>query len=174
MLIIDGEKSSKDKTVNPLTVDERIKIMRGSGHLDDKTIFITGKNLVDGFKNVRKEGFEPCLIVGGDDRGTKSDAPYKDLLDKYFTMPDGKKVEHIYVSVKRNDAKEQSIATQNTLLKMIEKDGDVDPTTISGTIARKAAELGYKNAFTAILGLKNKQHIADIAYNKIRKGLSDV
>ena len=54
---------------------------------------------------------------------------------KIIITADGKKVEHIYVSVKRNDAKEQSIATQNTLLKMIEKDGDVDPTTISDYLA---------------------------------------
>lgn len=173
IVIIRGKKSSKNLKRNPLDSETIIKIMKASGLIDSKAIFIEANSAFDAFKRIRTSGFEPILIFGGSDRGTKDESSYKDMLDKYFVDEDGNKIDHQFISFKRNDAAELNDEAQETLLNMIEKDGEIDAEIVSGTLARKAVKMGLHKAFASIVGLESKPEIAKIAFNKVLQGMEN-
>lgn len=173
IVIVSGKKTGLDKSKNPLDFDDIVKVMRASGKIDNKAIFISAGSAFDAFVKAREAGYEPILVFGGSDRGSADDAPYKDMLDTYFTTPGGHKIKHTYVALHRNDASELDASSQETLLRMIEKDGEVDTETVSGTLVRKAAAMGLENAFAALMGLSGKQDIAQIMYKRVKRGVSN-
>lgn len=173
IVIIVGKETSKDKCRNPLSYDDIVSVMKATGQIDNKAIYIKASSAFDAFVKVRERGYEPIMVFGGSDRGDSDDSPYKDMLDKYFTQQNGSPIKHKYISVKRDSVVDLGDTAQETLLNMIEKDGDVNVEQVSGTLARKAVSMGLHRAFAAITGLTKKEKLCSILFKKIQRGLSN-
>ncbi|WP_407308199.1 hypothetical protein [Acinetobacter sp.] len=171
VVVIEGEKTSKDKTQNPLTAEERIKFMSGSGKANG-VIFITASSAFAAFEEVRKVGFEPIAVAAGSDRIHR----YMELLDKYFKDKSGNAIKHVAIpgleregqDGKSNDKK----STMEKALGDLKGGTDIDVTEVSGSMARRAAELGYEEEFAAIVGLEDKPKLAKIMFNKVKASLN--
>jgi len=172
VIIIAGEKSSEDKQKNPLTADERISFMKGSGNANG-VIFLTSKSAFFALGAIRDAGYEPIAIGAGTDRAEG----YKKMLDKGFTTPEGEPIEHIIIpgldraegaTETKKDAKRQEI---DKALEKLHAEGDLSDEEVSGSIARRAVELGYLDEFTAITGLQKKPQLAKIMFDKMKKSL---
>lgn len=170
--IVVGKNTSKDKSRNPLSYDDIVKVMKAAGQIDNKAIFIKAESAFDALVKCREKGYEPILVFGGSDRGNDKGSPYKDILDNYFVTKNNKKIKHEFISTERNNAADLGNEAQETLLHMIEKDGEVDVSEVSGTLARKAVAMGLHRAFAVITGLSGKKEIADIVFNKVKRGLA--
>lgn len=173
VIIINGGKSSHDKIKNPLTVDDRISIMQSSGNANG-VIFISAKNAFDAIVQMRKKGFEPIAIGAGSDRAKS----YMDLLTKSFPLTSDHSGERVIISglnrdnVSSNDKKiDKDKAISNALAKL-EINGDLEDDEISGSIARRAVELGWVDEFAEIVGLGKKPELAKILFKKLKKAFA--
>lgn len=166
------EKTADDMLKNPLSVHDRILFMQGSGQANGVT-FTKAKNAFEAFTGLRNNDMEPIAIAAGSDRA----GDYLRILDQYFKTEDGKPIKHSKIEVGRD---EDAVSTKkevkadsidDTLAAM--KDGD-DPAleAVSGSLARRAAELGYFEEFAKLVGLEGKQKLAKTLYNKVRKALA--
>jgi hypothetical protein len=140
VVVIDGKKSSQDRGRNPLTADERLRILRASGRADGARLE-TAPDAHAAFELVRRAGYEPLLVATGDDRD------YKGLLDSAFT-DDGKPIEREYVSLERGGGDPDQILAAG---------GDLPAAMASGTLARRAVERGDRDAFERVVGLKRRE-----------------
>lgn len=169
VVLVTGKKTGEDTSKNPLSFEDRVKIIRASGRVDSKTMFIEASNAFEALSKVREAGYEPTLVMVGSDRGGK-DMPYKRMLDGYFNKDDGSKLKHHFIEVSRNDAKEMGEQAMLHLIDEIEESGIAKDDEVSGTLARKAAELNKLTAFSAMTGLLRKPQIAKIVLKKVMKG----
>lgn len=145
IVIVDGEKTSKNKKRNPLTPDQRIKFMQASGKANGIKFLIAG-NAFDALAKVRAAGYEPIVIAAGDDRANS----YFNMLNKYFKDPDDKPIKHYIVpGLERKNGK------------------DITEKSASGTMARLAVELGHFEEFKQITGLDKKEKLAKQMYDTI-------
>jgi hypothetical protein len=160
IVIINGEKFSKDTTENPLTIEQREYFMKNSGKTNG-CIFLSAENAFEGFKAVRGNGFEPIVVGSGSDRAQG----YLEMLDKYFLDKNYHKQKHyILPGLKtRNDENPEQIL----------KSKNVQIEEISGSLARKAVELGYFDEFVEITGLNKNIPAAKKLYRIIEKGLKE-
>jgi len=165
VVVVAGEKSSKDLKKNPLSADDRIKYMEASGKANGIK-FITAPSAFAAFESVRQAGYEPYAIAAGSDRGDK----YLELLDKYFTDKDGGKLKHVIMPGldAREDPDDDGTPSEEVLA-IAEKGGEIPVHMISGSMARLAVKLGYKKAFAMILGVN--QSLADIIFKKVAAAL---
>lgn len=165
------EKTAEDMLKNPLSVHDRILFMQSSGQVNGVQ-FTKAKNAFEAFTGLRNNDMEPIAIAAGSDRAQD----YLRILDQYFK--DGEKpIKHVKIEVGRDedavstkkDVKADSI--DDTLAAM--KDGD-DPAleAVSGSLARRAAELGYFEEFAKLVGLESKPKLAKTLFNKVRKALA--
>jgi len=172
VVVVEGEKTSQDKSKNPLTGEERIKFMSSSGKANG-VIFIKAPSAFAAFEEVRKAGFEPIAIAAGSDRIDK----YLDLLNKYFKDNDGKPIKHVAIpGLERQGQDGKSEEKKGAMAKALEalKGGtDLDVSEVSGSMARRAAELGYEEEFAAIVGLENKPKLAKIMFDKVKASLGE-
>ena len=173
VVIIGGSKSDADKKRNPLSVDERISFMKGSGNANGVTL-LTAINAFAALAMLRDKGMEPIAVAAGSDRIED----YIKILDKNFTKPDGSPIEHHKVNLKRDDSavlsksEDKKNAMDSTLSSM--KSGDALATDlVSGSLARRAVELGYEEEFASIVGLENKPVLAKKMFNKIKQSLGE-
>lgn len=165
VVIVAGEKTSTDKTQNPLTAEDRKSFMESSGEANGVK-FLTANNGFQAWEEVRKAGFEPIAIAAGSDR-----APgYLKLLDKYFTKPDKSPIKHMVVpGLARDQDEEVSSGDEafDMIIRMI-NDGDVvDDAQISGSLARYTARKGEAKAFAYVVGLEKKPKLAALLMKKI-------
>lgn len=172
VVIVDGEKTSQDKKQNPLTPEERIKFMSSSGKANG-VIFITAPSAFAAFEEVRKAGYEPIAIAAGSDRADK----YVGLLNKYFTKADGSKIEHMAIPGLERDnqegkAEKKSGAMQRAL-DALKSGTELDTSEVSGSMARRAVELGYEEEFAQIVGLGNKPKLAKLMFDKIKASMGE-
>ena len=172
VVIVDGEKSGQDKGKNPLTAEERVKFIEASGKANGIKIF-TATSGFEAFVEARRNGFEPIAIAAGSDRADK----YLDLLNKYFVNADGEQVKHVKVDgLERGEQdgpkKEQGGAMEHALQDLA-SGSELDVSEVSGSMARRAVELGYAEEFAAIVGLENKPRLAQLMFNKIKASLGD-
>lgn len=166
VVIIDGTKSSTDKKRNPLTAEERISFMKASGKANGVDFFVA-KNAFDAFKMLREHDFEPIAIAAGSDRIQE----YMRILDKYFT-DDGKAIEHYSIPLNRDsDAVDSKADSMDSTLSSMKNGEDVETDLVSGSLARRAVELGYEPEFAAIVGLEDKPALAKKMFNKIAAAL---
>lgn len=145
VVIVDGEKSSEDKDVNPLSANDRISLLKANPRMLGVKVIIA-KNAFDGFLAVRKAGFEPTIIAGGSDRVNG----YKEMLDKSFSKPDGSKIDHQILkglSTRENAPQDLTQAIEDA-----KSNKDLAIEKISGSLARALAELGDEKALSKILG----------------------
>ena len=172
VVIIDGKKSGLDKTKNPLSAEERVKFIEASGKANGVKILVAPSGF-EAFVEVRKNGFEPIAVAAGSDRADN----YLDLLNKYFVNADGEQVKHVKVDGLDRENQEGKGAELSTAmeqaLKDLKKGSELDVSEVSGSMARRAVELGYTDEFAAIVGLENKPKLAQLMFNKIRVSMED-
>lgn len=170
VVIVDGEKSGQDTTKNPLTAEERQKFIQASGRANGVQILIAPSGFA-AFEEVRKNGYEPIAIAAGSDRADH----YMDMLDKYFVNSDGSQVKHIKIDGLERDAveedKKEKSSTMEKALEKLKEGGTLDIAEVSGSMARRAVELGYVEEFAQIVGLENKPRLAQLMFDKIRARL---
>lgn len=167
VVIVDGEKTGKDKTKNPLTANERVSFMTASGKANGIKFLVAGSAFA-AFEEVRKAGFEPIAIATGSDRA----GTYIEMLDKYFKTNKNEPIKHYAITVdrlsegKKTKEKINKTAALDDILKYM---GDEIPTTmISASLARRAVELNEFEKFMVIVGLKDKPDLARKMFNKIK------
>ena len=173
VVIVDGEKTSKDKVKNPLTAEERVKFIQASGRANGVQILIA-KSGFAAFEETRKNGYEPIAIAAGSDRAEK----YLDLLDKYFVNADGEQMKHVKVDgLDRegadNGERKNNLTAMQKALDELKKGGILDVAEVSGSMARRAVEMGYAEEFAQIVGLENKPRLAQLMFNKIKSSLEE-
>lgn len=166
VVIVDGAKTGKDKQRNPLTAHERQLFMEGSGRANGVK-FLTAKNALSAFIEVRKAGMEPIAIVAGSDRA----ADYMRLLGSNFKRKNGEAIEHIKVPglERDNDEMEEGSEALDELVRALEEGEKVPVGLISGTLARHAARAGKKRAFAYTVGLERKLDLAEFMLKKIKQ-----
>ena len=172
IIVVAGEKSSLDKSKNPLTADERINFMIASGYCNGFQFF-TSKNGNQGLGVCRDEGYEPIVIAAGSDRAQG----YIKSLDKDFKTPDDKEIKHYIVpgldrleSATATKKSEKSKALMNSIEKLKDYE-ELNDDEISGSLARRAVELGYLDEFSEIVGLEKKPALAKMMFTKIKKAM---
>ena len=170
VVVIGGGKSDQDKARNPLSVTERIYFMQNSGNAVGVT-FRSAKNAFEAFAQLRTDGLEPIAIAAGSDRATD----YLRMLDQYFKDEKDRPIKHHKIdlpraagAVKDGGDKERRM---DSVLKAL-KDGDgVGVEQISGSLARRAVELGYFDEFVKITGLEKNLSAAKALYKKVKAAL---
>lgn len=176
------KKEAMEKVVKaPLSPSDIIFTMKNSGKLNllsDKNYFVSS-SVPQGLSNIREAGFEPVAVVSGGDRGAKSDGAKSDyirILDNYFKDNDGKSIEHYEIIVKRaedpNTKKDEKAKfIDSVLTKAKETSSSISDTDASGSMARRAVELGYEEEFAKIVGLTDKPALSKKIFNKIKTAL---
>jgi hypothetical protein len=98
-----------------------------------------------------------------------------EILDKYFTDENGEKIKHIRVSGLARDNQEgkskDKKGAMEQALDNLKNTGDLEDSEVSGSMARRAAELGYEQEFAHIVGLENKPNLAKLMYKKVRAAI---
>ena len=165
VVVVAGKETSKDLKKNPLSAEDRIKFMTASGKANGIK-FITSGSAFAAFEDVRKAGYEPYAIAAGSDRGAK----YLELLDKYFTGPNGEKLEHVIMPglQEREDPDDDGTPSEE-ILQMAEEGEDIPIHLVSGSMARLAVKLGLKKAFAKVLGVDQK--LSDMIFKKVQAAL---
>jgi hypothetical protein len=135
LVIVAGEKTSQDKSKNPLTAEERVKFIEASG-LANGVIVLTAPSGFAAFEAVRKAGYEPIAVAAGSDRADG----YIQMLDKYFTEPSGGKIKHVKVTglERADEGQEEKEGAMNSALQDLKKGGELDVAEVSGSMARRA------------------------------------
>lgn len=164
VVVVEGAISSQDKKKNPLSAKDRIYYMENSGKANG-VIFLTGKNAFDAFNEVRKAGYEPIVVGAGSDRV----AGYLDMLNDRFLDGNDKKQKHYALPgiEQRNELK----SSKESLEKI--KDAVVDVSKVSGSLARRAAELDYFDEFVSITGLEKNIPAAKKMFKQIKKAFGE-
>ena len=166
VVVVAGKETSKDKSKNPLTANERISFMTGSGKANGIK-FLVASSAFDAFEEVRKAGFEPIAIAAGSDRADK----YLEMLDKYFKTKDGKQIKHYAITLQRvaENKEHKKTAGLDDILKYM---GDEIPTDmVSASLARRAVELDEFEKFVVITGLSEKPELARKMFDKIKHSM---
>lgn len=156
VVVIEGKETSKDKTKNPLTSDQRIKFMQASGKANGVK-FMVSDNAMNAFTAVRDAGYEPAIIAAGSDRAKN----YLEMLDKYFPIEkDGVVVKHRAVPGLERDTQETA-----------SEDMTLDVKKISGSMARHAVAHGFLDEFIEIVGLKEKPNLGKLLFDKVKQSM---
>ena len=172
VVVIGGSSSDKDKTKNPLSIEQRIHFMENSGKAN-LVKFLSAPNAFAAFSLLREQGYEPIAIAAGPDRIDS----YLTLLDKYFKTPDETPIVHHAIELSRSDSaiakdkEEKKAAIDKTLKTAKEKQHNIDIDDISASLARRAVELGYEEEFNKIVGLEHKPELANKMFKAIAKSL---
>jgi hypothetical protein len=163
IVIVDGKKSGKNKKENPLTVDERIYYMKNSGRANG-VVFLSAANAFAAFNEVRKAGYEPIVVGAGSDR-IKG---YISLLDDKFLDAKEKKQKHY--ELPGLETRHELKGTEENLSKI---DSAVPISKVSGSLARRAAELDYFEEFVTITGLDRNIPAAKKLFKQIKKQIGE-
>ena len=163
VVIVDGKKSGKNKKENPLTVDERIYYMKNSGRANG-VMFLSASNAFEAFNEVRKAGYEPIVVGAGSDR-IKG---YMSMLDDKFL--DGKDKKQKHYELPGLETRHEMKGTEEAISKI---DGHVSISNVSGSLARRAAELDYFDEFVTITGLDKNIPAAKKLFKQIKKQIGE-
>ena len=173
VVVIGGSKSDLDKKRNPLSVDERISFMKGSGKANGVT-FMTAINAFAALAQCREHGMEPIAVAAGTDRIDD----YIKILDKNFLTPDGDPIKHYKIHLVRDEdatltKKGEKATAIDTTLADMKNDGHIDTDLVSGSLARRAVELGYEKEFAEIVDLADKPALAKKMFDKVATAIKD-
>ena len=95
------------------------------------------------------------------------------LLDKYFT-DNGQKIQHVAIPGLEREGDDNETDKGETMKKALDalKSGnDIDVSEVSGSLARRAVELGYEEEFAQIVGLGKKPKLAKMMFDKVKASL---
>jgi hypothetical protein len=169
VLIISGKNTRHDKEKNPLSSRDVISFIKASG-LANGVICATGTNVMEGFNALRKYGFEPIAVAGGEERV----GAYIELLSKYFRGPSGEKIKRYKIELNREkSAISDSKEDKKRLLDRMKGGYEPDIDEISASLAKLAVELGYEDVFQKIVGLESKPELAKSMFKKLKEALQD-
>jgi hypothetical protein len=163
IVIIGGSKSDQDKKRNPLSVTDRHTFMKASGKTNG-CLFFSAPNAMAAFSMLREKGYEPIAVAAGSDRIDS----YKNILDQYFKDGGGKGIQHYTIKLARDENDKE-----DTTLEKLKTDDSVKTNQISGSLARRAVELGYEPEFAKIVGLDGKPELAKKMFDKIKASSND-
>ena len=173
LVIVDGEQTSKDKHKNPLSAEDRVKFIEASGRANGVIVLVAASGFA-AFEAVRRAGFEPIAVAAGSDRADK----YIGMLDKYFTTKNGNKIKHVKIddlARKGQDEKNELDATaMDKALKDLKSGSELDLAEVSGSMARRAVELGYEEEFAQIVGLAKNPALAKLLFKKIKASMGEL
>lgn len=173
----DKAKAIKELARNPLTVADRIAAMQQSGKINiiPKSNFITASNPFVALSKIRELHFEPIAVVAGSDRSSDEagSSEYIKMLDKYFMNDDGSPIKHLEVSIERKGEGKPADkdAFVEKLLSAMKSGKELTGEEASGSVARRAVSLGYKEEFAKITGLEDKPALASKLFSKIEKAI---
>lgn len=173
VVVVEGKETSKDKSKNPLTANERISFMTASGKANGVK-FLTAGSAFKAFEAIRNAGYEPIAIAAGSDRADK----YLELLDKYFKTPEGKEIDHYVIKLGRDEEasdfggldKLDKNAALDDLLQYT--DDEIPTDMVSGSLARHAVAKGELEKFAILVGLSEKIPLAQKMYDKIKAAMA--
>ena len=170
VVVVEGEKTSKDKKRNPLSGDDRIAFMGASGKADGIK-FLKAGSAMDAFHAVRRAGFEPIAVAGGSDRADN----YLQMLDKYFKTDSGKPIKHVVIELPRagsGEATNEAIDKDAGLADILKyTDKDLPVSMVSASLARLAVTKGERQKFAIIVGLSDKPDLANKMFDKIKAAM---
>ena len=164
LVIVNGEKSSKDKMTNPLSVEDRVYFMENSGRANG-VVFLNAHNAFAAFNEVRKAGYEPIVVAAGSDRVEG----YIKLLDDKFLDKNGKKQKHFKIG----ELTRHELPANEKSLKKIHDENSVDAGEVSGSLARRAVELDYFEEFVKITGLEKNIPAAKKMFKQIKAQIGE-
>lgn len=162
VVIVAGAKSSLDKQKNPLSADDRVKIFEKRWGKQVKVM--VAADPITAAKELQEQGINASLVVSGSDRS------YKEVLDKYAPIEG---YEHHAVPM---PSERQKPADQEAFLADLEKTGKTpDIAAVSGSLAKKAAQLGYRKAFRALVQDGGAPSDADVdnIFDKVQSALNE-
>jgi hypothetical protein len=173
VVVIGGSKSDLDKKRNPLSVDERISFMKGSGKANGVT-FMTAVNAFAALAECREKGMEPIAVAAGTDRIED----YIKILDKNFKTPDNQQIKHYKIHLERDEdatltKQDDKAAALDSALSQIKSNGYAGTDIVSGSLARRAVELGYEKEFAEIVDLTDKPVLAKKLFAKIEAAIKE-
>jgi hypothetical protein len=169
VVVVEGKETSKDKNRNPLTADERISFMKGSGKADGVR-FLKAGSAFAAFEEVRKAGYEPIAVAAGADRGSN----YLEMLNKYYKAKDGSAIKHTLIELPRagTNEGEEKLDKDAALADILKyTDADIPVTMVSASLARLAVQRGEREKFAIIVGLTDKPDLANLMFNKIKAAM---
>jgi uncharacterized protein YneF (UPF0154 family) len=170
VVVVEGEKTSKDKKRNPLSGDDRISFMKASGRADGVR-FLKAGSAMDAFQAVRRAGFEPIAVAAGSDRAKN----YLDMLDKYFKTDSGKPIQHHKIELPREgsgEATNEELDKDAGLADILKyTDKDLPISMVSASLARMAVTKGERQKFAIIVGLTDKPELANKMFDKIKAAM---
>jgi len=173
VVVIGGSKSDDDHSRNPLSVSDRINFMKASGNTNG-VVFLTASNAFTALSSLRDQGYEPIAVAAGSDRIDD----YLSILNKHFKKPDGTEIKHYKIELPRDEnavltKKGEKSQALDAALNDLHKDGDISTDIISGSLARRAVELGYEKEFAEIVGLAHKPELAKKMFSKIKSSMKE-
>ena len=164
LVIVNGKESSKDKKLNPLSVEDRAYYLEHSGRANG-VVILSAHNAFAAFNEVRKEGYEPIVVAAGSDRVDD----YIRLLDEKFLDLNGKRQKHYKIG----ELARHELPSSETSLKKIKDESSIDAGEVSGSLARRAAELEYFEEFVKIVGLEKNIPAAKKMFKQIKAHLGE-
>ena len=162
VVIVAGAKSSLDKQKNPLSADDRVKIFEK--RWGNKIKVLVAADPITAAKELQDQNINATFVVSGSDRS------YKDVLDKYAPIEG---YEHHAVPM---PSERQKPADQEAFLADLEKTGKTpNIASVSGSLAKKAAQLGYRKAFRALVQDGGAPSDADVdnIFDKVQAALNE-
>lgn len=154
IMIIAGSKSDADLKRNPLSGAERKEYMQLSGRLPSGSQLVIAKNPFEGFAQLIESGLEP-IAIGAGEESRMSD--YMRILNK-FKDRDGTDVVRYPIKLGRDaaaiefDSKQEKEQKLTQLLDKMRAGSKISTDEISGSLLRRAVELGYEEEFLELTG----------------------
>jgi len=167
VVIIGGSKSDDDKKRNPLSAHERQVFMKASGRTNGVNFFVA-PNAFAAFVLLRKEGLEPIAVAAGSDRVQD----YMRILNGSFKNGE-EPIKHYKIHLPRDESAIDGEKSSSDSVLNDMKGGDIETDLVSGSLARRAVELGYLPEFTKIVGLEDKPELAKKLFDKIAASIKE-
>lgn len=171
VMIIAGSKSDADLKRNPLSGAERKEFMQLSGKLPAGTQLIIAKNPFEGFAQMRESGLEP-IAIGTGEESRMSD--YMRILDR-FKDTDGADISRYPIKLGRDAAaiefssKQEKEEKLTEILNKMRAGGKISTDEISGSLLRRAVELGYEEEFLQLTGFSANTSAGLKMFNLIKE-----
>lgn len=159
IVVIDGEKSGKDKSRNPLSAEERVNVMRGSGHANEVR-YLIAKDVMGAIEILKDAGYDPVAVATGSDRGDS----YVKLLNKYYETDN----ERESLVLKRSEL-DVKPATIDDILSNFDKDTPIE--FISGSLVRATVKADEFDKFAIMTGLNDNQKLARSTFDKMKSSM---
>jgi len=173
VMIVAGSKSDADLQRNPLSGAEREHFMQSSGKLPSGTQIVIAKNPFEGFARLRESGLEP-IAIGTGEESRMSD--YMRIL-KGFKSESGSEIARYPIKLGRDaeaiefSSKQEKEQKLTEILDRMRGGGHISTDEISGSLLRRAVQLGYEEEFLKLTGFDSNPSAGLKMFNLIKERL---